>query len=45
MSGSGPSVFGVFGSRKQAELAKQKIVPYDFGRVLLATNWKPTIEH
>ena len=40
MTGSGPSVFGVFGSRKQAELAKQKIVPYDFGRVLLATNWK-----
>ena len=46
MTGSGPSVFGVFGSRKEAELARQKIIPYDFGRVLLATNWKPeNIEH
>jgi 4-diphosphocytidyl-2-C-methyl-D-erythritol kinase len=43
MTGSGPSVFGVFGSRKQAEPAKQKIVQYDFGRVLLATNWKEQI--
>jgi 4-diphosphocytidyl-2-C-methyl-D-erythritol kinase len=40
MTGSGPSVFGVFGSRKQAEQAKEKIVPHDFGRVLLAATWK-----
>jgi 4-diphosphocytidyl-2-C-methyl-D-erythritol kinase len=43
MTGSGPSVFGVFGSRKQAELAEEKILPYDFGRVLVATNWKGQI--
>jgi 4-diphosphocytidyl-2-C-methyl-D-erythritol kinase len=40
MTGSGPSVFGVFGSRKQAEQAKEKIVPHDFGTVLLAAGWK-----
>ncbi len=46
MTGSGPSVFGVFGSRKQAERAREKIVLHDLGRVLLATNWKErSIEH
>jgi 4-diphosphocytidyl-2-C-methyl-D-erythritol kinase len=40
MTGSGPSVFGVFGSRKQAEQARDKIVPHDFGMVFLAANWK-----
>jgi 4-diphosphocytidyl-2-C-methyl-D-erythritol kinase len=40
MTGSGPSVFGVFGSRKQAEQAQQKILPHDLGRVFLAANWK-----
>jgi 4-diphosphocytidyl-2-C-methyl-D-erythritol kinase len=40
MTGSGPSVFGVFGSRKQAERAREKILPHNFGGVLLATNWK-----
>jgi 4-diphosphocytidyl-2-C-methyl-D-erythritol kinase len=46
MTGSGPSVFGVFTSRNQAEQAKDKIVPHDFGIVILATNWKgQSIEH
>jgi 4-diphosphocytidyl-2-C-methyl-D-erythritol kinase len=40
MTGSGPSVFGVFGSRNQAEQAREKIVAHDFGKVLLAGNWK-----
>lgn len=40
MTGSGPSVFGVFGSKKQAERAREKILPHNFGGVLLATNWK-----
>lgn len=48
MTGSGPSVFGVFGSRKLAEQAREKIVLCDFGMVLLATDWKQKpliIEH
>jgi 4-diphosphocytidyl-2-C-methyl-D-erythritol kinase len=43
MTGSGPSVFGVFGSKRQAEQAIEKIVPHDFGMVLLATNWKERV--
>ena len=42
MTGSGPTVFGVFGSRKQAEQARDKIVPHDFGMVFLAAGWKGT---
>jgi 4-diphosphocytidyl-2-C-methyl-D-erythritol kinase len=46
MTGSGPSVFGVFSSKHQAEQAREKLVPHDFGVVLLATNWKERIiEH
>ena len=46
MTGSGPTVFGVFGSRKQAEQAGEKIVPHDFGMVLVAGSWKKgIIEH
>jgi 4-diphosphocytidyl-2-C-methyl-D-erythritol kinase len=46
MTGSGPSVFGVFGSEKRAEQAREKILLCDFGMVFLATNWKrTTIEH
>jgi 4-diphosphocytidyl-2-C-methyl-D-erythritol kinase len=40
MTGSGPTVFGVFGSREQTEQARKKIVPHGFGRVLLAGSWK-----
>jgi 4-diphosphocytidyl-2-C-methyl-D-erythritol kinase len=40
MTGSGPSVFGVFGSRNKAEQAREEILPHDFGMVLLATDWK-----
>jgi len=45
MTGSGPSVFGVFGSREQAEQARDRIVPFGFGEVFLAGDWKPAIEH
>ncbi len=46
MTGSGPSVFGVFLEREQAEQAREKIAPHDFGRVLLTTSWKgQNIEH
>ncbi|RPJ22742.1 MAG: hypothetical protein EHM26_01040, partial [Desulfobacteraceae bacterium] len=46
MTGSGPSVFGVFGSEKRAEQAREEILLCDFGMVFLATNWKrTTIEH
>jgi 4-diphosphocytidyl-2-C-methyl-D-erythritol kinase len=46
MTGSGPSVFGVFSSRNQAEHARDKVVSHDFGMVTLATNWKgQVIEH
>jgi len=40
MTGSGPSVFGVFGSREQAEQARDRIVPCGFGKVFLAGDWK-----
>lgn len=40
MTGSGPTVFGVFGSKKRAEQAREKILPCDFGMVLLAAQWK-----
>jgi 4-diphosphocytidyl-2-C-methyl-D-erythritol kinase len=43
MTGSGPSVFGVFASRNQAEQARDKIVRYDFGKVFLARTWKEGI--
>lgn len=42
MTGSGPSVFGVFGSRERAEQARDRIVPYDFGKVFLVGDWKET---
>ena len=40
MTGSGPSVFGIFHSQKRAEQAREKILLCHFGKVLLATNWK-----
>jgi len=40
MTGSGPSVFGVFRSREQAEQARDRITPCDFGKVFLAGDWK-----
>jgi len=43
MSGSGPSVFGIFDSKRRAEQAREKILPHDFGRVLLAAEWKEQI--
>jgi 4-diphosphocytidyl-2-C-methyl-D-erythritol kinase len=43
MTGSGPSVFGVFRLKRQAEQARENILPHDFGRVMLATNWKEKI--
>ncbi|MGE5842506.1 MAG: 4-(cytidine 5'-diphospho)-2-C-methyl-D-erythritol kinase [Deltaproteobacteria bacterium] len=43
MTGSGPSVFGVFGSKRRAKQAKEQVLQCDFGTVLLATNWKGQI--
>jgi len=43
MTGSGPSVFGVFGSRDQAKQALERILPDDLGRVFLAAAWKGNV--
>lgn len=40
MTGSGPSVFGVFPSQNQAVLAKKLLIPQNLGDVFVATNWK-----
>lgn len=40
MSGSGPSVFGVFLSWGQAQLAKQALLKLRSGNVFLARNWE-----
>jgi 4-diphosphocytidyl-2-C-methyl-D-erythritol kinase len=46
MTGSGPSVFGVFRSQKRAEEAGERILPLDLGRVMVAGSWKDqSIEH
>jgi len=45
MTGSGPGVFGVFGSREQAEQARERIIPCDFGKVFLAEAWKHNMGH
>lgn len=39
MTGSGPTVFGVFQERSEAEEASQKIVPQGLGDVFVTTNW------
>jgi 4-diphosphocytidyl-2-C-methyl-D-erythritol kinase len=40
MTGSGPSVFGVFPSSKSAISAKKDIISQDLGDVFLATHWE-----
>ena len=40
MSGSGPSVFGVFTSLDQATSAKRSLISQDLGDVFIATNWE-----
>ena len=40
MSGSGPSVFGVFSSLNQALAAKQFLIPQDLGDVFIAKSWE-----
>ncbi len=42
MTGSGPSVFGVFSSYNQALSAKQYILSQNLGDVFVATDWKRT---
>ena len=42
MTGSGPSVFGVFSSQNQAISAKNLLISQNLGDVFLATNWKRT---
>ena len=40
MSGSGPSVFGVFTSLDQATSAKRSLISQDLGDVFIATEWE-----
>jgi 4-diphosphocytidyl-2-C-methyl-D-erythritol kinase len=40
MTGSGPSVFGVFSSLNQAISAKQSLISQNLGDVFIATNWE-----
>lgn len=40
MTGSGPSVFGVFRSLRQAESAKKHLISQNLGDVFVATNWE-----
>ena len=42
MSGSGPSVFGVFSSQDGAIKARNDLIAQDLGEVYLATNWEST---
>jgi len=42
MTGSGPSVFGVFSSYNKASSAKQYILSQNLGDVFVATDWKRT---
>jgi 4-diphosphocytidyl-2-C-methyl-D-erythritol kinase len=42
MSGSGPSVFGVFTSQYRASEARKDLLTQGLGDVLMATNWKGT---
>lgn len=42
MTGSGPSVFGVFPSLNQAISAKKSLISQNLGDVFVATNWKRT---
>jgi 4-diphosphocytidyl-2-C-methyl-D-erythritol kinase len=49
MTGSGPSVFGVFSSLKEAESARQHLISRDLGDIFVVKTWKQeeslTIEH
>jgi len=40
MTGSGPSVFGVFRSSREAEEAREYIVSQELGDVFVVTNWE-----
>lgn len=40
MSGSGPSVFGVFSSLNQAEKARKSLISQNLGDVFVVTDWK-----
>ena len=42
MTGSGPSVFGVFQNSDQAYRAKECLISQDMGDVFIATNWEVT---
>jgi len=39
MTGSGPTVFGVFGTESEARAAMQELISLDLGDVFVATNW------
>ncbi|MBN1850173.1 MAG: 4-(cytidine 5'-diphospho)-2-C-methyl-D-erythritol kinase [Deltaproteobacteria bacterium] len=40
MSGSGPSVFGLFSSERKARSAKDYLLPYQLGELFLAKSWE-----
>ncbi|MDY7036323.1 MAG: hypothetical protein SV375_09225, partial [Thermodesulfobacteriota bacterium] len=42
MTGSGPSVFGVFPSSERAVAAKQFLISQDLGHILVTTGWEKT---
>ena len=39
MTGSGPTVFGVFRTESEARAAMQELISQDLGDVYVATNW------
>ncbi|MBW1997957.1 MAG: 4-(cytidine 5'-diphospho)-2-C-methyl-D-erythritol kinase, partial [Deltaproteobacteria bacterium] len=41
MTGSGPSVFGVFSQEEEAASAAEKLREDALGEVFLATDWRP----
>ena len=40
MTGSGPTVFGVFKERRPAESARRQLISQDLGEVFVVTNWE-----
>ena len=43
MTGSGPSVFGVFRSSREAQAAKNELLPRNLGDLFVAADWKQDI--
>jgi len=45
MTGSGPTVFGVFGSSRQAKAARNHLLSQNLGDVFLVRKWERNTEH